>query len=325
MTTNFIDADPWGPLLRALRSQRPPLAAKGARAKTFGSGLEQAEQLWLASLRVGAVASPLLLFYGLTQAGRAMCAAGIPGPRWEGAHQHGLSLDLDAPGQDELFDLASARIRPNGKGLVQQVGEVLGSPVLESGALFSDLISAVSDQLYFADNRFTLPRPLEVSEEVFWPSDPWGAPARMVLHLAPAPESLASEREHVPAGPSNVALNRVVPPSPEAIADWLSPYPSLHKLGVPSKIHRPERFQDERSRSEWGIRVEWGDGARVVGLNQTEWTLSNADVVLDNERNGGRGIALPAVGGNSTAQDPLVTWWLILYALSMLARYYPRV
>ena len=68
--------------MRSLRADRPRFAARGARARTFGAGLEQAEQLWLASQNVGAIASPLLLFYGLTQAGRAICAAGIRGAAW---------------------------------------------------------------------------------------------------------------------------------------------------------------------------------------------------------------------------------------------------
>ena len=33
--------------------------------------------------------------------------------------------------------------------------------------------------------------------------------------------------------------------------------------------------------------------------------------------------AYPSVGGNDRAQHPLMTWYLILFALSILARYHP--
>jgi len=97
--------------MRSLRADRPRLAARGARAKTFGAGLEQAERLWLASQNVGAIASPLLLFYGLTQAGRALCAAGIPDTAWEGAQQHGLHFQLTVPAYGSPLDLTTVRVR----------------------------------------------------------------------------------------------------------------------------------------------------------------------------------------------------------------------
>ncbi len=35
--------------------------------------------------------------------------------------------------------------------------------------------------------------------------------------------------------------------------------------------------------------------------------------------------AYPSLDGTGRAQHPLMTWWALTYALSMLARYHPRV
>lgn len=64
--------------LRALRHDPPGLAAvRGPRKRTFDAALEQAEQLFAAASVVGAAVRPLLLFYGLSQAGRALAAAWV--------------------------------------------------------------------------------------------------------------------------------------------------------------------------------------------------------------------------------------------------------
>ena len=46
-----------------------------ARLHVFQAALTQAEELWEAASAVGAASRPLPLFYCLSQAGRAICAA----------------------------------------------------------------------------------------------------------------------------------------------------------------------------------------------------------------------------------------------------------
>lgn len=67
-------ADAWRNI-RALRHEPPGLSNRGARRKVFGSALEQAEQLFNAAEGIGYAARPILLFYGLSQGGRAIAAA----------------------------------------------------------------------------------------------------------------------------------------------------------------------------------------------------------------------------------------------------------
>jgi YaaC-like Protein len=61
---------------------------RGKRTGVFVSALEQAEQLMNAAAAVGPAASPLLLFYAVSQAGRAIAAARLDDP-WRLAG-HGL-------------------------------------------------------------------------------------------------------------------------------------------------------------------------------------------------------------------------------------------
>jgi hypothetical protein len=70
----------------------PPGAAGGNSERTavFQSALEQAEQLAKAASEVGYAARPLLLYYALNQAARAVAAARIEGPAWR-IDGHGLS------------------------------------------------------------------------------------------------------------------------------------------------------------------------------------------------------------------------------------------
>ena len=310
--------------MRSLRADRPRFAASGARASTFGAGLEQAEQLWLASQKVDAIASPLLLFYGLTQAGRALCAAGIRGAAWKGAQQHGLHFKLTEPAEGSPLDLTKVKVLTHGAGLVHQVADVLESPVLSDSASLIDLISSLDSDLYFDDKQYSVPRPLVVHEDGM-PQEPFGGPARRALFLGPLPDVLASNREAVAAGPNNLAYTRIVPPSAADVAAWLSAYPRLRWLGEPTNVPSPEPSLERIHRGDWVIRLAWGGDDRIEGVTQTQWTLKQLDVVYADRQSDASGVVLPSIGGNTEAQHPLVAWWLVLYCLSMLARYYPTV
>ena len=62
----------------------PPAAATidDDRLDTYVTALEQAQQMFAAAIASGVAARPLLIFYGLSQAGRAVAAAS---PRLHGA------------------------------------------------------------------------------------------------------------------------------------------------------------------------------------------------------------------------------------------------
>jgi hypothetical protein len=108
--------------IRALRSDPPGKAGDGKRGKTFGAGLEQFEQLLRAGREAPPASAPILLFYALAQAGRAILAAHAPQP-WE-VHGHGLSIGIEGE------EIGATRISPSGEGLFQAVAAVTGSDPL---------------------------------------------------------------------------------------------------------------------------------------------------------------------------------------------------
>ena len=86
-----IDPDMDRRRLQALRADPPGWATSGARRGVFGAALEQWDALHSASAEVVPAASPILLFYALSQAGRAVCAANIRGQPFQ-SRGHGLRI-----------------------------------------------------------------------------------------------------------------------------------------------------------------------------------------------------------------------------------------
>lgn len=83
--------------IQAFRAEPPGLAkGSGARRRVFGAALGQWDALLTASSTVGPSVAPILLFYALAQAGRAVCAAGIRGQTWR-PRTHGLAIGEPYP------------------------------------------------------------------------------------------------------------------------------------------------------------------------------------------------------------------------------------
>ncbi len=109
----------------------PPAAASGdpARRRTYVFALEQAEQMFRAAATVGVATRPLQVFYGLSQAGRAIAAAAaaLVGDGWE-LSGHGIRCDpgsLSGPLPDVQLEAA----KPGGKASFARLSELLGSPL----------------------------------------------------------------------------------------------------------------------------------------------------------------------------------------------------
>ncbi|MFJ6862450.1 YaaC family protein [Streptomyces werraensis] len=63
--------------LRASRWSPPGRADSGSRRNAYAAALEQAEQTFQAAAAVGTATRPIQVFYGLSQAGRAIAAAAV--------------------------------------------------------------------------------------------------------------------------------------------------------------------------------------------------------------------------------------------------------
>jgi len=109
----------------------PPRAASDdpARRRTYVFALEQAEQMFRAAATVGVATRPLQVFYGLSQAGRAIAAAAavLVGDGWE-LSGHGIRCD---PGslRGPLPHIQLQAAKPGGKTSFVRLSELLGSPL----------------------------------------------------------------------------------------------------------------------------------------------------------------------------------------------------
>lgn len=294
-------ADVWQ-ALRETRAAPPGRASTGgtARRKTYGAALEQAEQLFRAAANVGPAARPLLLFYGLSQAARAVAAAAqAKDYQWTG---HGIkTMDLDQPA------LGQVKARDAGTGAFTRMAALLGSRSLPSPAPLADLWTTI----------------LEVQD---WPLRS-AASAVEVLHVTPArqgPESQGALAVHlgglpatlVPADPQDSAALT------EAVRRHLAAFPTLSGFDFPQGIAQVRGRDTRRGRITIGM-------ARTLGTDRqpTEDELSAGLAAISPWRGrsptGHDRTVHSALGGDAGQLHPLLAWWAVLFTLSMLARYQP--
>jgi YaaC-like Protein len=274
--------------LRALRHQPPGSAQDSAkRRNVFCAALEQAEQLFTAAAAVDYATRPILLFYGLSQAGRAVAAASTAAgeQEWKLAG-HGIkATKLD---QERL---AHVQIRDAGKGAFTQLAPLLRSGSIPAGATLGEVWTAIPDLWRHPLSEATRPMPplrlegIRVFDDLFWASvcglpwqftDPYTEES-LVEHLTGYPTLAGSAAPT--AGPGQ-AFPHEDTQTADVVRTW--PFPPERDLGaVERRLTQPYRGDDER------------------------WIF-------------------PALGGSSLPTRPLLTWWAVLHALSMLARYEPE-
>jgi hypothetical protein len=131
--------------IRGLRHGPPGLAGAAAdRHEVFGAALEQAEELFDAAASVAAPSRPILLFYGLSQAGRAVAAASTAAPaNWE-LQAHGITTgNRTVPSLSQLVIRDS--VMGNRVGSFTRLAELLSSGSLPNGATFGEVWATIPD------------------------------------------------------------------------------------------------------------------------------------------------------------------------------------
>lgn len=109
----------------------------------FQAALAQAEELWDAAVVAGPASRPLPLFYCLSLAGRAVCAAWIEkGSSWVPSG-HGLFMKLPATRQD----VAGARleVESSARGAFEMLARATDSETFEGTATIADLWASLPD------------------------------------------------------------------------------------------------------------------------------------------------------------------------------------
>ena len=290
--------------LRETRWNPPPAAAADeARRRTYVFALEQAEQMFRAAAGTGVATRPLLVFYGLSQAGRAIAAAaasaGAGGWELEGHGITCVSQTLRGP-------LPEVRVQAGKQGTTGsfvRLSELLGSPLWPKADPLA--LSQLWDLL--PDNRLT-------------PLDDAGQSRRTPLYLDdefldPDPHPLASVPvAYFPPWLISAADGRALDSYLRAFPD-APPCDSYHRDG-----REPDSAPDfTRHRDGWGeLVINWQLPAGPGTLEDKLGFVRSVTRLYDGAR-----WLFPAPGTAGRSLHPLMAWWAVLYALSMLARYQP--
>ena len=275
--------------IRASRATPPGLAAKGERRAVYGAALAQFEELLAASRQATPQTRPLSLFYALSQAGRAIAAAHSP-KHWR-LHGHGLS----APELDTA-NLLDVLVRPNPNKKESQ-------PDSFSGVAGASASEALKEPVSIGELWATLPELATLLCETRW--------AEPLIVVADEP------------GVSNLfnweRVSAVVAPleadSPEEAERRLAAYPS----GQSANLHQPQGLPlvGELTPYGQGIRVWWTAASPDLSGQRRK-----LDEVAPLDLRSNLRWLRPALADGSLP-SPLLTWWALLFALSMLARYEP--
>lgn len=231
--------------LRLTRTHPPGEAGQGEdSASIYRSSLQQAEDLMVAAEETGPSARPLPLFYGLSQAGRAIVAA-----RGGPSHKtHGLTVPDPQPAKTLLAANVAPSQRP---GQFQALAEAIGSPGISAGVEFGALLACLpelEDELLTGLPRW--PRPLQVCPD---------------------------EDDYTWLDRNNVSTHVVFPEgvrTAKEVAETLSRYPGAHDR---CQLVKAETTMGELPKRPtpggMGTKVLWGraDGALDAGAPEYRW------------------------------------------------------
>lgn len=281
-------------VIRATRADPPGKANKGSRRALYGASLQQFDELIEASRTAGHASRPLSLFYALSQAGRAIVAAHGSSNR---IGSHGLAEDRSVRNLDVL-ERAVVRRQSN-----------------------DDAFTAVCEAL-------RLPDPFGTSN-VQSPSIPlgavWAALPRWHVYLPEWNETwFPALRAFNKGGDGRDHMDRRVmqlqgsKQSPQVAAgfDPLASgiYPQLPASAwyEPNAKHREVAFSN---RLRLGT-MRWEQDSDERSVFDVTRTLHDDDI----ER-----WLLPAAAGSDQAFEPITAWWILLFGMSILARYDPAL
>lgn len=287
----YLDRSHYLSDLQRLRSQRTTSVKKGSRGSAYTAALEQAEDLWTAAEGIEPLASPILRYYALTQAALAIAAASpLPNTAWQPGHSHGLKCVVHA--NNGRLDFSRVLISPEGNGIAQTLAMALESDMVPQDTSLAHLVASLWHRVYGFDEpaRPVYPRrPLSV-----WvhPSSSGGV---RVTASADFKEALDADEKQVRA--------------------FLAGYPGLSRC-------RDYEVSWHESGEPW-LGLQIADSAPMGTV--AEWIEACDVEARRGEPIDGSMTAkvfLPGFGGGMERVHPLLTWFLVLYAFSMLARYH---
>lgn len=293
--------------LTELRSRRTSTVRKGARAAAYTTGLAQAEELWAAARGVSALASPILRYYALAQAAQAVIACSpLSNSGWRAKGGHGLTLRVTQTASGERLEFDDVVVSENGEGVAQKLAEALDTPLLVTEVTLSELVAALPTQRYLRDTPSLPPRPIVGGVS---PGVSAGDSPQLMLDVLPP---------MVAAALSAIPQDETEPLRP-VVAELFGRYSGLASLPAPVRLTwetgDPEsgpRLTATFRRTDLPTLDAWAPHVDIWDSSSQGSSWWNSIQVF----------FLPTVAGNPTSQHPLMTWHLVLYAYSMLARYH---
>ena len=272
--------------VRASRADPPGRAADDpARRKTYNAALEQFEELLHAARTVGPASRPLPLFYALGQASRAIVAAHGDQPD---ITSHGLAEDRTVQPEDLLQRRIYRAPRKDGSDAFGAVARATGSGDLKHGAEIGALWAA-------------LPSSYRV------PVESWQPEWRLALDVQ---TGVLAPQADEGLGLAVISLggNPLVPAF-DVFHDRR--YPTL-----PPNAKGGLRGGRELKAGSWIADV-------AIPTDGDEDEDALLDRVAPKVYDGEDRALIPSLPGESGLLSPLMLWWALLFALSIIARYHP--
>ena len=258
-----------------------------------------------AAASVGPATRPLLAFYGLNQAGRAIAAAasqiGISDEwRLQGHGIHAKEETLRGP----LPDVEVYPDKAASKGSFVRLSGLLNSPLWEksSGVTLGILWDCLPENRLtpIGEDSPSRRTPLYVDHYHAF-TDPHPLVSVPVAYFPPWVVSSEDKRS---------ALTEYLAPFPGAQG-----YDSYHQTNPPTKTPDFTLHDDG-----WGeLVMNWQvSGGRMASSDEKLKYLEARTRMYE-----GGLYFFPALSGEEQSLHPLLGWWAVLYTLSMLARYQP--
>lgn len=293
-------------MLRALRHDPPGLARQDPdRAALFSAALEQSEQLFRAAETTSSDTRPLLLFYGLSQSGRALRAVCDQGDRWARAGGHGITVVGSSVGAR----LAATTVADQSPGLFLEIARTLDRATLGQGEMVGSLA-----RLGQLGARFPLPgdEPVHRSLRLSLPNDqgPYERFGPLRANLTVPADTWVYDLP--PVGlrdTSHYDAYRTL------VRDQLTNYPTLSEAHLVDDV--PGHFDLGGAGHQREVRLEWPDRQHPALGNEEGALLPFSD-----ERS--RHVTVYPRGRDSQlAVHPYLLWWAVLFAMSHYVRYEP--
>lgn len=285
--------------IRALRADPPGMAQNGPRKTVFSAALHQAEELFRSSEGLGPASRPINIFYGLSQATRALAAAGVHDKHAWQLRGHGITHHK---GLDRALSSISFMQTPDARGAYTTLASLLGNSAPEEPVLLVDALAALPH--FPTGGSWTdLVRPLSYRHQ------PQGLDGAFFVHS----KSFFVQTAGWPEPPSSASSDLL------SMRRWAREYLDDYFPVLATGRPLPDEYQT----------IQNEQGSRVITLKfesdesfGSNWQREILVRDLGTEY-GEYAFSFPRFSGLQQPHHPLLIWWAALWCFSMLSRYEP--